>query len=41
MLHELLKVKKVFTFGILKIYKWILKHMFRWIQLSKTVTNDA
>ena len=33
--------QKLFTFGVPKIYKWLLKHMFRWIQLSKAVTNDA
>ena len=33
--------QKIFTFGVSKIYKWILKHMFRWIQLSKAVTNNA
>ena len=35
------QTQKIFTFGILQIYEWILKHMFRWIQLSKALTNDA
>ena len=33
--------QKIFTFGVSKIYEWILRHMFRWIQFSKVVTNDA
>ena len=33
--------QKIFTFGVSKIYEWIFSHIFRWIQLSKTVTNDA
>ena len=35
------QTKKIITFGVSKIYEWLLKHMFRWIQLSKAVTNDA
>ena len=33
--------QKILTFGVSKIFKWILRHVFRWIQLSKAVTNDA
>ena len=33
--------QKIFTFGVSNIYKWLFRHMFRWIQLSKAVTNDA
>ena len=32
---------KIFTFGVPKIYEWIFRYMFRRIQLSKVVTNDA
>ena len=36
--------QKIFTFGVLKNYEWILRHMFRfhrWIPLPKPVTNVA
>ena len=33
--------QKIFTFGVSKNYEWVLRYMFRWIQLSKPVTNDS
>ena len=33
--------QKIFNFGVSKIYEWIFRDMFRWIPLSKPVTNDA
>ena len=33
--------QKIFTFGVSTIYKWIHRHMFRWIQLSKAMTSNA
>ena len=41
MLHKSTQIQNIITFGVSKIYEWILRHMFRWIQLSKGVPNDA
>ena len=41
MLHESLKLTKIVTCGVSKIYEWILRDSYRWVKLSKGVTDDG
>ena len=33
--------KNIYLWGSQKNYEWILRHMFRWIPLSKPVTKQC
>ena len=33
--------QKIFTFGVSKIYKYILKDTYRWVKVSKTLTDGG
>ena len=41
MLHESVKLKKIVTYGVSKIYEWILRDTYRWVKLSKPLTDVA
>ena len=35
------QTKKLATCGVSKIYEWILRDTYRWVKLSKGVTDDG
>ena len=35
------QTKKIVTCGVSKIYEWILRDTYRWVKLSKGVTDDG
>ena len=39
MLHESLKLKKIVTYWVSKIYEWILRDTYRWVKVSKPLTD--
>ena len=41
MLHESVKLKKIFMYGVSKIYKWILRDTYRWVNVSKSLTDGG
>ena len=41
MVHQCVKLKKIVTCGVSKIYEWILRDTYRWVKLSKGVTDDG
>ena len=41
MLHESVKLKKIVTFGLSNIYEWILRDTYRWVKVSKPLTDGG
>ena len=41
MLHESLKLKKIFTYGVSNIYEWILRDSYRWVEVYKPLTDGG
>ena len=41
MLHECVKLKKILIFGVSKIYEWILRDTYRWVKVSKSLTDGG
>ena len=35
------QTKKIVTYGVSKIYKWILKDTYRWVKVSKPLTDGG
>ena len=36
-----LSTKKIFTHGVSKIYEWILRDTYRWVKVSKPLTDGG
>ena len=41
MLHESLKLKEIVTYGVSKIYEWILRDTYRLVEVSKPLTDGG
>ena len=42
MLHESVKIKKiVYVYGVSRIYEWILRDSYRWVKVSKPLTDGG
>ena len=41
MLHESVKLNKKLPLGSQKFYKWILRDTYRWVKLSKPLTDGG
>ena len=35
------QTKKIFMYGVSKIYEWILKDTYRWVKVSKPLTDGG
>ena len=35
------ETKKIVTFGLSKIYEWIFRDTYRWVKVSKPLTNGG